>query len=361
MKSISKFLGWKIEARSRNFLSALLFLCVLSICSTQTFANGFVVESKGDVKVMLQGEDRKLPVSVGSWLTSKDTLIFGKEGEIVFLCLETRATVELDSKEYEKNSLCPSRLKTTMRSSDVVDIPVVLLPNQRKIGNIKRIIWTGPEKSEYSVAVIKFDVNGKKIPFKNPDWSKEENVYWGNGIHEFVLNSTLSLPIENSSTYQILVTNTSSGRSSAERDDLVSRVQYPPSEKIIADIDEALDDEVFKKNSDLKKMARAAQLLVHGYLAEAYEVLQTVNSDEWSVAKQLYIARSFSTGSTPAYIKVIKFGEALRIAVSKKDTFNAAQACAEVSKYSRLLAGSDKQYYENLKNIENVEIYCSLN
>ena len=359
MSFISKcFQGIRILSGPVSAWVSLGFLFILPqlFAAPLAHADVFVASVSGTVSVKLAGYPRVMPLRTGAWLPADIKLQFQGDSRASVLCLGTGEMLTLDSggSGLERCNRQPER---RMRASGGADIPVVLIPNQRELDRVTRVVWAGPKDARYTLVLVKYDSFGTETRIESPEWADLDSKYSDTGIHEYELPEYQSLAWDDAESYEIVVIDLESGRSSNEDNDYTSQVVSRIPGGLIEDVKQRVGRIVGGDDLDLATLATASELISRGFRTQAYDLLATMTASRWEVAKRLARVRALRIPASPAEVMVGEYADVLSLAAREKDVLNATIVCQQLQVYLDMVPSGGRSLLD-LSSSKGFSEYC---
>ena len=338
----------------------LTLVVILLIITKSAFADGLVTQVDGEVNIKTKGFKGSMPLKPGAWISENEKPEVNSRGNFTILCLSSGEKITVNS--INKNDIwCKSKKIRKLRSGDETDFPVVLIPNQRSLNKIEHLVWTGIPEGIYKIIIKAFDLEGFEADIDLPaEFNNPKSSYSASGIHQLHLAKPFNLPLEDIDYYEIIVLNTNNSRSSAEDADHTSQVDSDFPKNLIKKLSASAAKHNIDINSDLFSLAIAAQLVVKGYRAQAYSLIQTLDNPKWKTTKQLLKTLNLRIPSVPPHVMVGEYGETLKLAINSNDQFNAAVACKGFTDYAQVLPSKDLDLINHYTKMSHFKTFCPI-
>ncbi len=319
-------------------------------------ATVITAQVENDVFLSLKQFKGDIPVFSGSLLPEDAVLKFKNNAKITLLCLETSELRVFRSNESIA-VFCNESAEVTIRSDRYNEIPFVVIPNQRTLSNMDRVIWTGLQGDSYSIKLIHSDTDGREKELRN--WSNITGRYVDSGYYEFRLEKPLNLPLaESGEHYRIEVIDEDNSYSSLEHGRLCKAITAQTPVDAVKKANEVIETLNVHDHLDYVKLIVAAQLSAQGYRAEAYSLLDSMLNSDYEVEKLILKARLLNIPGIPLEVVVKAYGIALKEAVKRADKMNAIIACRGVAVDASLLSRMGYSEQSELLNNPEYSPYC---
>lgn len=351
-----------LRIQTHSLLLALPLLALMLLTSEIANATALIVDISAkenrDASVKLESFGSPMPLEIGTWLPRGAVPVLTNGAKISVFCLISSTVLQLDEKsEYT----CDSKRQRKMRSADVVDFPIILVPNQQKLNKISRLVWTGSKQGEFQLQVHKYVNTQRIIEDLEKDLVNLKGTYNNeSGTFEYELKTPLTLSLKNVDYYEIIILSIQDSRSSNENPDLSSQISSAEPSKLLDQLAKALTDQSLKPESDLGLLAMAAQLVMKGYRAQAYELALKVQAPNLDALKQLIKTQALRIPDVPPRVMVAEYGKALKLAIIKNDMVNAAVACQGIADYKSILPKEHSFIFEEVQSTARFSEYCPL-
>jgi len=327
--------------------SLWLVFCLLSILPPVASSEVLVSQIKGEIMVKLPGDSKPMKLYPGALLPDQiETITKNGDAQYWVLCpgSDTSQAVQPQNGLHQ---YCFKRESRKMRGGDNEGRPFILLPNQPSLERLERILWSGPEDSEYSIMLFQYDAEGFEELVV--EWVPEADTYQESGLHEFMPDSPLLLAFSEKMgvSYKLEVENMDTSQSSSTFDEiLIKPITRLPPHTLMETGYQLLDEQNIKRDSSLGKLVLAAYLVGKEQRAEAYGLLSELQDSRYRAQAQLLKTKALYQPGVPADIIIRQYGEALEFAVADNDRLSLFIACQGIFSPSPLMLSSEGLEYQ---------------